>query len=393
MSQADLFSSPLSWYNRAPIITSRVFHPGLRHFSRLNTKPKPWIRPTDSYSDAQLKIGRNCFSSHTQLMMQLVDAKNIFSRQLPNMGSAYISRLVFDINAETVMILHNGRFMGGICSRLFFEQEFAEIVFCAVDSRYQAKGYGRLAMNFLKTVMQTYELFDMLTCADNEAVIYFKKQGFNGKEILMDPKRWIGCIKDYEGITLVHCKLYPDIDYLNFPEVLKLQTIALEKKTGTKLHNNPIATLQPMFVGYSQQPSIVSVPLTKIIPKHYKDKCIKEYNSKMNGLKNKLIIIFDSMKNDDKFGSTFWRPVTEEIAPGYFSQIKTPMDLWTIERRLKRFHDYYKRPNLFAQDMLLMCANCQKFNSTDTIYYRQAADAIRKFKQLYSDAFPEFPIE
>jgi hypothetical protein len=41
-------------------------------------------------------------------------------------------------------------------------------------------------MNWLKFIMQWIEIFDILAYADNEAVIYLKKQGFNNKEIKVD---------------------------------------------------------------------------------------------------------------------------------------------------------------------------------------------------------------
>jgi histone acetyltransferase len=61
--------------------------------------------------------------------------------------------------------------------RIFQEQKFAEIVFCAITSAEQVKGYGSFLMNYLKEyVKSTYSLTHFLTYADNYAVGYFKKQ-------------------------------------------------------------------------------------------------------------------------------------------------------------------------------------------------------------------------
>ena len=381
-----------SWFNRAPDISSRVFHPGLRHLSRLNTKPKAWIRPDDSYPDAQLKLGHNRFTSHAQLLMHLSNAKNTFSRQLPNMGAGYIARLVFDVEAETVMILHQGKFQGGICSRLFPKEEFVEIVFCAVEMTLQARGYGRLAMNFLKCVLQTHELYDILTCADNEAVTYFKKQGFNSKEILMDPKRWVGCIKDYEGITLVHCHIQPDVDYMRMPQIIKEQIQLLSKKTGYKINQMP-NEFDFRWDGYRQRPTFISIPLPKLLQNALKKKAPRDYAKRMEVIRSKIIKILTKMKEDESFGPTFMRPVTEDIAPGYFNQIQKPMDFLTIEKRLMKFPDYYKHPILFARDIRLMCMNCQRFNAADTIFFKQANDAMTLFKELYHKEFPDYPLD
>ena len=51
-----------------------------------------------------------------------------------------------------------------------------------------------------------------MTCADNLAIGYFKKQGFH-KNILMPPILHKGYLKDYEGSTLMECLLVENIDY------------------------------------------------------------------------------------------------------------------------------------------------------------------------------------
>lgn len=382
----------LSWFSRSPDVRQRVFHPGLRHPSRLNTKPKAWIRPPDQNPDIQLKLAHNRFTSHAQMLMQLSDAKNIFSRQLPNMGSAYIARLVFDVEAETVMVMHRGRVMGGICSRLFMKEEFVEIVFCAVDCTLQSRGYGRIAMNFLKDVLQTHELYDILTCADNEAVTYFKKQGFNSKEILIDPKRWVGCIKDYEGITLVHCHIAPDIDYSKMPQVIAKQISLLSKKTGIKVNQMP-REFDFTWNGYPQRPTFISIPIPKLLKNAINAKPPEDYDKKMETFRAKCIKILQELKADKRFGLTFIRPVTEEIAPGYFAKIPKPMDFLTIEKRLAKFPDYYKSPYLLAKDIQLMCINCQRFNAPDTIFFKQANEAMSAFIELYNQEFPDYPLD
>lgn len=51
-----------------------------------------------------------------------------------------------------------------------------------------------------------------MTCADNLAIGYFKKQGFSLKISL--PKHiYLGYLKDYEGSILMECFIYPTINY------------------------------------------------------------------------------------------------------------------------------------------------------------------------------------
>jgi histone acetyltransferase len=300
----------------------------------------------------------------------------------------------------TVVLLHNGRTVGGICSKMFMEQGFLEIVFLCVESAYQARGYGRLLMNYLKSYLQHIEIFDILTCADNEAVTYFRKQGFNRHEILMDPKRWVGCIKDYEGVTLVHCRLRPDVDYIRFATVLKEQLEFLRSKTGMGVSES-LEQLRPAFIPFPQSPVFVNMSIPEILRNHQPmgGSCMKvtkkfrdEYEESTDTLKEKLGAILAALKAIPRFSLLFGRPVTEEIAEGYFEKIKHPMDFFTIEKRLTRYPDYYKRPEIFAADIQLMCDNCKLFNAPDTTYYRYAVEMMKKFKEMYDEDFPDNPL-
>ena len=353
------------------------------------------------------------------------------------------------------------------------------------------------------------EIYDLLTCADNEAVTYFRKQGFNKHEILINPSRWVGCIKDYDGITLVHCKIRPDVDYLHFPISLRKQQIILEQKTGviiTANQQNPLYNLTlskkpcvvdlnapksankpksivpeelfeedtddverkcsinkmqeimkkltPRFLAFPQAPTFVNVSIPEILDSYkpssfliqnggknnipnktkgsknasnaesandsdgennennsensaikktivhpslmssyLRKKYIDEYNKKMETFRKKFFAILNELKSDSFFSVVFSRPVTEEIAPTYFTLIKKPIDFLTIEKRLTRFTDYYKRPEIFALDINQMCENCKKFNTPDTNYYKAAVDLMKKFRQLYDEEFPDYPLQ
>ena len=124
--------------------------------------------------------------------------QNIFSHQLPRMPKEYITRLVFDPKHKTLALIKDGRPIGGICFRMFASQGFTEIVFCAVTSNEQVKGYGTHLMNHLKDYHIRNGVFHFLTFADEFAIGYFKKQGFS-KDIKLSKSVYQGYIKDYEG--------------------------------------------------------------------------------------------------------------------------------------------------------------------------------------------------
>ncbi|XP_035424350.1 histone acetyltransferase KAT2A isoform X1 [Cygnus atratus] len=114
--------------------------------------------------------------SNKKILMWLVGLQNVFSHQLPRMPKEYITRLVFDPKHKTLALIKDGRVIGGICFRMFPTQGFTEIVFCAVTSNEQVKGYGTHLMNHLKEYHIKHNILYFLTYADEYAIGYFKKQ-------------------------------------------------------------------------------------------------------------------------------------------------------------------------------------------------------------------------
>ena len=88
-----------------------------------------------------------------------------------------------------------------------------------------------MLMNHFKDhIRRTYpDMMYFLTYADNYAVGYFRKQGFS-KDITLDRSIWAGHIKDYEGGTIMQCKLLPKVDYLNTIDVIAQQREAILSK-------------------------------------------------------------------------------------------------------------------------------------------------------------------
>lgn len=138
------------------------------------------------------------------------------------MPKEYITQLVFDGKHKTLALVKDNKPIGGICFRSFPSQGFIEIVFCAVTSSEQVKGYGTHLMNHLKDYSNQQEIRHFLTFADEYAIGYFKKQGFSD-EIKLGPLVYGGFIKEYEGATLMHCELHPGIIYTQFSNVIRQQ--------------------------------------------------------------------------------------------------------------------------------------------------------------------------
>lgn len=175
------------------------------------TKTPAQVKPAPSLEDYTFETIKN--DGNLEVMKKLIDLKNIFAKQLPKMPKEYISRLMFDGKHESIAIKDpQNKIFGGICYRVFDQVKLSEIVFLAVMSERQIKGFGTRIMNELKTQMQKRSVRFLMTCADNLAIGYFQKQGFH-KELLMPSVLYKGYLKDYEGSTLMECLLHKEVDY------------------------------------------------------------------------------------------------------------------------------------------------------------------------------------
>lgn len=146
------------------------------------------------------------------MMVELLQAKNVFSRQLPKMPKEYIIRILFDKRHEVLVIKKNCQTIGGVCYGKFPEVGMVEIVFLAILQDHQVRGYGTKLMSTLKNNLKHRGFHFLMTCADNLAIGYFVKQGFSSK-ITVPPVLYKDYLKSYEGSTLMQTILDERIDY------------------------------------------------------------------------------------------------------------------------------------------------------------------------------------
>ncbi|XP_059487013.1 histone acetyltransferase KAT2A [Neocloeon triangulifer] len=315
-----------------------------------------------------------------QTITWLIGLQNVFSHQLPRMPKEYISRLVFDPKHKTLALLKDGRAIGGICFRMFVTQGFTEIVFCAVTSNEQVKGYGTHLMNHLKDYHIRLNVLHFLTFADEFAIGYFKKQGFS-KEIKMPKAQYNGFIKDYEGATLMHCHLNPRIVYTEFTSVIRKQ-----KEILKKLVEQRQAEFQKVMPGLNCfKDGVHSIPIESI-PGIQATGCLPSLKNKIKAQADNidpevLVIQLRTILGQLKTHHAAWpflKPVDINDVPDYYDHIKYPMDLKTIENRLKT--SYYVNKRLFIADMNRIFTNCRLYNSPETEYFK-CANLLEKFFQ------------
>uniref|UniRef100_A0AAR2LI43 histone acetyltransferase n=1 Tax=Pygocentrus nattereri TaxID=42514 RepID=A0AAR2LI43_PYGNA len=304
--------------------------------------------------------------SNKKILMWLVGLQNVFSHQLPRMPKEYITRLVFDPKHKTLALIKDGRVIGGICFRMFPTQGFTEIVFCAVTSNEQVKGYGTHLMNHLKEYHIKHGILYFLTYADEYAIGYFKKQGFS-KDIKVPKSRYLGYIKDYEGATLMECELNPRIPYTELSHIIKKQKEIIKKLIERK--QSQIRKVYPGLTCFKE--GVRQIPVESIPGI---SKCIKELKDPdllYNILKNLLAQI---KTHPDAW--PFMEPVKKSEAPDYYEIIRFPIDLKTMTERLK--NRYYVTKKLFIADLQRVITNCREYNPPDSEYCK-CANTLEKF--------------
>ncbi|XP_063156810.1 histone acetyltransferase KAT2A [Candoia aspera] len=313
--------------------------------------------------------------SNKKILMWLVGLQNVFSHQLPRMPKEYITRLVFDPKHKTLALIKDGRVIGGICFRVFPTQGFTEIVFCAVTSNEQVKGYGTHLMNHLKEYHIKHSILYFLTYADEYAIGYFKKQGFS-KDIKVPKSRYLGYIKDYEGATLMECELNPRIPYTELSHIIKKQ-----KEIIKKLIERKQAQIRKVYPGLTCfKEGVRHIPIESIpgiretgwkpLSKE-KGKELKDPDQLYTTLKNLLAQI-----KTHPSAWPFMEPVKKSEAPDYYEIIRFPIDLKTMTERLK--NRYYITKKLFIADLQRVITNCREYNPPESDYCK-CANTLEKF--------------
>ncbi|XP_026736170.1 histone acetyltransferase KAT2A isoform X1 [Trichoplusia ni] len=308
-----------------------------------------------------------------QTMLWLIGLHNVFSHQLPEMTKEYISQLVFDPKHKTLALIKEGRPIGGICFRTFSAQGFSEIVFCAVTSNEQVKGYGTHLMNHLKDYHIRNNILHFLTFADEFAIGYFKKQGFS-KDIKLPRAMYQGYIKDYEGATLMHCELNPRIVYTQFTSIIRRQKEIVKKLID--MRQKDVRKIHPGLTLFKE--GVRSLPV-ECIPglrdSGWRGARAAAAEPDAETDPAALRAVLHAVKNH----ATAWpflKPVDKAEVPDYYDHIKYPMDLRTMSERLKA--RYYVSKRLFIADMTRIFTNCRLYNSPETDYYR-CANTLEKY--------------
>jgi len=99
-----------------------------------------------------------------------------------------------------------------------------------------------------------------------------------------------------------------------------------------------------------------------------------------------LFLVLNMLRTNEN-SWPFLEPVTEELAPNYFSIIERPIDLSTIQDKINT-KVYVNNSDEFVRDIELMVANCEQYNGKRSILGRLANRLLHYFKECWSDCQP-----
>merc|ERR1719253_417435 len=363
--------------------------------------PTPPPPPPNPYDGIRRAIVRNNGARHN--VIRLVGLKTLFAKQLPKMPKEYIARLVFDRRHTSLALLSqdpskrecDDEVIGGICYRAYPDMRFTEIAFCAVSASQQVKGYGTKLMNLFKMHAVTEGIEFFITYADNYAIGYFKKQGFT-KAIQMPKGRYQGLIKDYDGGTLMECYVHPSIDFTRVPEIVAAQRqFVLDRLRATTSKSDKIVydPLPPDFAkktadatkarGGTNKAAELAMAIPGVAEAGWTmadlvtmTRSAKDSDQKKHLLKKELLSLLNKV-SDQHFAWCFRDPVNTEEVKDYLEVIKEPMDLRTIEKRIRK-RDWYKNKSMLYSDMMKMVDNCKLYNGEGNTYYEHAV-SLQKY--------------
>ncbi|KAJ1554539.1 histone acetyltransferase [Nowakowskiella sp. JEL0078] len=301
-------------------------------------------------------------------LILLTGLQNIIQKQLPNMPKEYIARLVYDRNHESMAVVKDDyAVMGGITYRLFLNRRFAEIVFCAIASTAQVKGYGARLMSWVK-----------------DHIIL--QLGFS-TEISLDKSVWVGYIKDYEGGTMMECVTVPKVKYLTVSETIQIQRRNIFEKINQLSQLNFIIHPGIKFpVGVSQIDPISMPGIKEAGWSPEMNKSIEDKHEPKSHLYNPLSKFVEELK----IHSQSW-PFLEPVSgvPDYYEVIKDPMgNLGTLSNLVAA--DKYHRLDDFVTDVRKIFNNCRVYNEDGTPYFKCATKLEKFFNERLKSLIEEY---
>ena len=189
---------------------------------------------------------------------------------------------------------------------------------------------------------------------------------------------------------MMECYVHPSIDFTRVPEMLEAQRKFILSRVKRVANSSQVypplsASFSPNLEGISrahhsaaralQIPGMVQAGWTM------QDLVVstgqgKETDRQKSALKTELISMIRKIE-EQQFAWPFREPVDPAEVPDYLNVIKEPIDLSTIEKRIRQ-DNHYKAKQMLFDDLMLMVNNCKLYNE-ETSTYVECAVSLEKF--------------
>jgi histone acetyltransferase len=244
-------------------------------------------------------------------------------------------------------------------------------------------------MNLLKQEGARTGIEYYITYADNYAIGYFKKQGFT-KTIAMPKGRYQGLIKDYDGGTMMECYVHPSIDFTRIPQMLSAQRKFILDRIRIKANSHKVyeplpKDFSPNWEGVSRanEAAARAMAIPGMLDAGWTMAELlvatgqgKDVDRAKTALKSELLGMVRKVE-EQQFAWPFREPVDTTEVKDYLEVIKEPIDISTIDKRIRK-GDHYKSKQMLYADLMLMVNNCKLYNEPESTYV-QCAVSLEKF--------------
>jgi len=107
----------------------------------------------------------------------------------------------------------------------------------------------------------------------------------------------------------------------------------------------------------------------------------KDADQKKHQLKGELMSLVNKV-SDQQFSWCFRDPVNTEEVKDYLEVIDDPIDLRTMEKRIRK-GDWYKNKHMLYSDMMKMVNNCKMYNGEGSTYYDYAVSLEKYLATIF----------
>ena len=212
----------------------------------------------------------------------------------------------------------------------------------------------------------------------------------------MPKARYQGLIKDYDGGTIMECYIHPSIDFTRIPEMVAAQKKFILQRIRSTSKSDKVV-YDPLPSDFSRKVEsfhsknlaasrALAIPGVKEAGWTLADLVTstggtKDSDQKKDLLKKELLSLVHKVQ-EKQFAWCFREPVDTTEVTDYLEMIKDPIDLRTMERRVRK-GDHYKSKHQLYADMMKMVNNCKMYNGEGSSYYACAVDLEKYLSTLF----------